>query len=132
MNKPILLFDGVCNLCNDLVRFIIKRDHHARFLFASLQSESGQNYLNKFGLCQTNFDSFVYVEGDKYYTKSTAALHMFKTLGGFWRLLFIFILVPKPIRDFIYNYVAKNRYKWFGQQDSCMMPTPELKKRFLE
>lgn len=127
----ILLFDGVCNLCNGIVQFTIKRDPHAKFKFASLQSESGQILLQQFGLPTNDFNSFVYIKGDNYFLKSSAGLHVLKDLGGPWKLLYAFIVVPKPIRDFVYNIIAKMRYKVFGKQETCMIPTSDLKQRFL-
>ncbi len=132
MEKPVLLFDGVCNLCNGSVKFIIERDHKKLFMFASLQSEKGQEYLRKFNLPTDNFDSFVLVEGDQYYTKSTAALKVFSRFGGLWNLLKILLWIPAFLRNPFYSIVAKNRYKWFGKQESCWLPTPELQSRFLK
>src|SRR5215207_4802716 len=96
----ILLFDGVCNLCNSIVQFTIKRDPNGKFKFASLQSESGQTLLIKFGLAADDFDSFVFINGDKYFLKSSAGLYVLKELGGIWKLFFVFIIIPRPIRDF--------------------------------
>jgi len=119
-NEKILLFDGYCNLCSRLVNFIIKRDKKAKFLFVSLQSATGQSLLKKFGLPGDDFDSVVYIRGDKYYLKSSAILHILKELGGIWKLFFIFIIIPHFIRDFIYKIIAKTRYRIFGRHDSCM------------
>jgi predicted DCC family thiol-disulfide oxidoreductase YuxK len=127
----ILLFDGVCNLCNRIVQFTIKRDPKAKFRFASLQSESGQALLKKVGLPTDDFDSFVFIKGNKYFLKSSAGLHVLKELGGVWKLFYVFIIFPKPLRDFIYNIIAKTRYKIFGKRDICMVPPAGLKQRFL-
>lgn len=127
----ILLFDGVCNLCNSIVQFIIKRDPKGKFKFSSLQSESGQALLRQFGLPTNDFDSFVFISGDKYFLKSSAGLHVLKKLGGVWKVFFIFIIFPRPLRDFIYNFIAKTRYRIFGKRDTCMVPTPDIKQRFL-
>lgn len=133
MNEgPIVLFDGVCNLCNRIVQFIIKRDKKKQFLFASLQGRTGQEILKRFNLPLNDFNSFILAEGDHVYIRSTAALRMFKKLSGGWKLLYGFIIVPGFIRNAVYNWIAKNRYKWYGKRDECMMPTPELKERFLE
>lgn len=129
--KSILLFDGVCNLCNGAIQFVITRDSKNKFMFASLQSASGQDLLLKFGLNISNFDSFVLVTNEHYYTKSTAALKVAQELGGMWQMLYIFIIVPKFIRDGIYDFVSRNRYKWFGKKDHCMLPTTALKEKFL-
>ena len=134
MDEParnIILFDGVCNLCNGLVRFIIKRDRTGKFKFASLQSEIGQQWLMRFGLAKNEFESFVLIQDDKYYLKSAAALKTLRKLGGIWKAFYVFILIPRPVRDFMYNLIAKSRYKIFGKRDVCMIPTPELKERFL-
>ncbi|HEY2347529.1 MAG TPA: thiol-disulfide oxidoreductase DCC family protein [Puia sp.] len=129
--KNILLFDGVCNLCNGLVQFIIKRDRRAKFKFASLQSEAGQQCLKRFGLVKNEFESFVMIQGNNYYLKSTAALKTCRELGGLWKAFYIFILVPHPVRDFLYDLVAKSRYRIFGKREECMIPTPGLIERFL-
>ena len=131
-DRSILLFDGVCNLCNGVVQFVIKRDPKAKFKFSSLQSSTGQQLLKKFQLPTTDFESFVLIEGERYYRRSTAALRLMKKLGKGWQLLYVFIIVPAPIRDFFYNLIANNRYKVFGRTDECWIPTPELKARFLE
>jgi len=128
----ILLFDGVCNLCNSIVQFTIKRDSKGKFKFASLQSESGQAMLKKLGLPIDDFDSFVFIHQDKYFLKSSAGLHVLKELGGVWKLFYVFIILPKPLRDFIYNIIAKTRYSVFGKRDTCMVPTQDIKHRFLE
>jgi predicted DCC family thiol-disulfide oxidoreductase YuxK len=127
----ILLFDGVCNLCNGLVQFMIKRDPKRKFKFASLQSNSAQKLLDRFGLPKNEFDSFVLIKGDKYFLKSTAVLLVLKELGGFWRLFYAFTVLPRSFRDFIYDRVAKSRYRIFGKRDQCMIPTPDLQSRFL-
>lgn len=119
-NENIILFDGHCNLCSRLVNFIIKRDKKTKFVLVSLQSASGQSLLKKFGLPGDDFDSVVYIRGDRYYLKSSAILHILKELGGIWKLFFIFIIIPNFIRDFIYKIIAKTRYKIFGRHDSCM------------
>jgi predicted DCC family thiol-disulfide oxidoreductase YuxK len=113
------------------VQFVIKRDRKARFRFASLQSDTGQVLLKRFGLPQDDFDSFVLIKGDKYYLRSTAGLHVLRELGGMWQLLYALIIFPRPLRDFVYSLVARNRYKVFGKRDSCMIPTPEQSERFL-
>lgn len=128
---PVILFDGVCNLCNGSVQYVIRHDRYAIFKFASLQSDSGQQLLHKYHLPQSNFNSFVLIEDDKAYTRSTAALKVAAKLSGIVKLLYGFIIVPAFIRDAVYNFIARNRYKWFGKKDTCMIPTPALKSRFL-
>ena len=127
----ILLFDGVCNLCNSIVQFTIRRDPEGKFKFASLQSESGQELLKKFGLPTDDFDSFVFIKGDKYFLKSSAGLHVLKELGGVWKLFYVFIIIPQPLRDIIYSMIAKTRYRVFGRRETCMVPTEEIRGRFL-
>lgn len=130
--KQILLFDGVCNLCNGSVTFIVKRDPHKKFLFSPIQSEQGQELLRQFNLPEGDINSFVLIEGDRIYLRSTAGLRVLRQLHGLWPLLFAISLVPRPIRDFIYNIIAGSRYKLFGKQESCMIPSIELKCRFLK
>jgi len=129
--SPILLFDGVCNFCDASINFVIERDPEGKFKYASLQSKVGEAFLKEFGMDTKNYDSFVLVDGETYYTKSTAALRVLKGLGGAWKLLYGFIIIPKPIRDAVYGLIAKNRYKWFGKKDACMLPDPEVQTRFL-
>jgi predicted DCC family thiol-disulfide oxidoreductase YuxK len=129
---PIVLFDGVCNLCNSAVQFIIKRDKKEQFRFASLQGKAGNDLLKKFDLPADLFNSFILVEGDKVYTRSTAALRVAKKLSGGWKLLYGLMIVPRFIRNAVYNVIAKNRYKWFGKRNECMIPTQEMKERFLD
>lgn len=131
-HTSILLFDGVCNLCNGIVQFIIKHDPNAKFKFASLQSETGQALLRMFGLKTDDFDTFVLVRGEKYFVRSSAVLRVLDELGGIWKLFYVFIFLPAPLRDFFYNAIANSRYKLFGRRESCMVPTAELKQRFLE
>ena len=130
-DKPIILFDGICNLCNGAVQFVIKRDPAAIFSFASLQSDIGQQLLKKFDLPGNELNSFVLIQQDKSYTSSTAALKVAKQLKGPIKLLYGFIIVPVFIRNFVYRIIAANRYRWFGKRDSCMLPSVDLKERFL-
>jgi predicted DCC family thiol-disulfide oxidoreductase YuxK len=127
----ILLFDGVCNLCNGAVNFIIDRDKKGVIKFASLQSDFGQALLQKYHLPTQTFNSLVFVHKNHAYQKSTGVLLLAKELGGIYQLAVLLLIVPRFIRDFVYDQVAQNRYKWFGKSDSCRMPTPELKARFL-
>ncbi|MBL0145548.1 MAG: thiol-disulfide oxidoreductase DCC family protein [Chitinophagaceae bacterium] len=129
--QPIILFDGVCNFCNSSVNFVIKRDKQAVIKFAALQSATGQQLLQQYSLPVNKMQSFVFIENGITYTQSTAALKVCKYLKGLWPLCSGFIIVPKFIRDGLYNYIAKNRYKWFGQKNSCMIPSPDIKARFL-
>ncbi|MCH7322225.1 thiol-disulfide oxidoreductase DCC family protein [Solibacillus sp. MA9] len=128
--ERIILFDGECNFCDASVQFILTRDTKAVFQFASLQSEIGQGLLKKFQV-PVDIDSLVLLEGERYYLKSTAALRIAGQLDGLWKLMFGVILVPRPLRDAIYSYFAKNRYRWFGKKEACMLPTVEQRSRFL-
>ena len=127
----IILFDGVCNLCNGAINFVIKRDKGNIFKFAALQSEIGQTLLSKFKIDTSKVDSIILIDGEKCYVKSSAALRISKHLSSGYPLLYGFLILPKFIRDAVYDYIARNRYKWFGKKESCMIPTPELKEKFL-
>jgi len=131
-NQDILLFDGVCNLCNSSVNFIIDHDPHNHFRFAALQSEFGQKKLLELGYDNEAFDSLVLLSEDQVYKKSSAALRIAKKLNGLYPVLYIFIIIPPFIRHGVYDIIARNRYKWWGKQDSCRVPTPELRSRFME
>ena len=131
-NQDILLFDGVCNLCNSSVNFIIDRDPKEQFKFAALQSDFGQKKLAELGFNQSEFDSLVLLSEDKVHKKSTVALRIARRLNGLYPLLYVFMIIPPFIRHGIYDIIAKNRYKWFGKQDSCRIPTPDLKARFVD
>lgn len=129
--RHIILFDGVCNLCNHSVQFIIKRDRKGIFKFASLQSAVAQDVLKKMNA--KNFpDSIAYIEEGKLFTKSDAALRIARTLNGGWRFLYYFIFIPRVIRNAVYGFIARNRYKWFGKKQSCMVPATGLAARFLQ
>ena len=130
--KPIILFDGVCNLCNRAVQTVIKHDSNGRFLFASLQSEEGQKMLQQYQLLSNDLNSFVLIQNGKAYTKSTGALKVTKQLTGWWQLLYAFMIVPKFIRDAVYSWISNNRYKWFGKKESCRIPTQQERMRFLD
>ncbi len=130
--RKIILFDGICNLCNQSVQFVIEHDSKNQFRFASLQSDFGQDFLKKNKLEATQFDSIVFIEDDQFYTKSSAALKIAKYLDGITSWLTIFMIVPKPLRDIVYSFIAKNRYRWFGKNESCWLPTKELKAKFIE
>ncbi len=131
-NKSIILFDGVCNLCNDSIQFIIKRDQKHRFVFSSLQSDAAQDILLQFQLDNSNLDSIILIENGVIHHKSTAILKISRQLSGIWKLSYAFIIVPKFIRDFVYTIIAKYRYQWFGKKDVCMVPSKELLNRFLK
>ncbi|WP_018612114.1 thiol-disulfide oxidoreductase DCC family protein [Segetibacter koreensis] len=129
---PVILFDGVCNLCSGAVQFVIKRDKKDIFRFASLQSDYGLSVLKKFHLSTDAFNSFILYRSGKIYTKSTAALLVTNQLHGTWPLLTIFIFIPKLIRNGFYNLIARNRYRWFGKKEKCWVPSPDLQNKFLD
>ena len=130
--KGIILFDGVCNLCSSSVQFVIKRDPHKKFRFASLQSEVGQGFLKEYDL-ENDFDSFILLDSEKKiaFSKSTAALLVCKELSGWLKILAIFLILPRFLRDPVYSFIAKRRYQWFGKKEECMLPTPDIKDRFV-
>ena len=128
----IILFDGVCNLCNGSVQFVIKRDKNRVFRYAALQSAIAQEELKTRNEPLPDIESVILIDGDKVYYRSDAAIRIAKHLGAAWPLMQVFLIVPRFIRDAVYNFIGKNRYKWFGKQESCMIPTPELKNLFLD
>jgi predicted DCC family thiol-disulfide oxidoreductase YuxK len=130
--KKIILFDGVCNLCNSAVQFVIEHDRKDIFRFVALQSELGKEILAYIGIDAKNIDSIIlYEPGVAYYYKSSAAIEIARSLGGFWHFGTVFRIIPTRIRNLLYDYVAKNRYKWYGKKESCMIPTHQLKAKFL-
>jgi predicted DCC family thiol-disulfide oxidoreductase YuxK len=132
-NKKIILFDGVCNLCNSAVQFVIKHDKKDTFRFVALQSVLGQEILAYIGIDAENIDSIVlYEPGIAYYYKSDAALQIARNLDGIFSFGTIFKIIPTGIRNYLYDYIARNRYKWYGKKESCMIPSVELKIKFLE
>lgn len=129
----IILFDGVCNLCDRAVQFIIKHDKNALFKFASLQSDIGKSLLKERGVDVESIDSIVFIDmGSAYYIKSTAALEIARHLDGSYSFFKNFLVIPVGFRDWVYDFVARNRYKWYGKKDACMIPTADLKSRFLD
>lgn len=129
--ERVILFDGVCNFCNGAVNWIIAHDPDAKFKFAPLQSAFGQKMREQFGIGE-DVDSIILIDEGHAYTHSTAALRIGRLLGGIWSLGYIGILVPRPVRDWLYNWFARNRYRWFGKQDACMIPTPDVRARFID
>jgi predicted DCC family thiol-disulfide oxidoreductase YuxK len=127
---PTILFDGVCNLCNHSVQFIIRHDPRSKFRFAALQSGFGMAQLAHFGIAPGMLNTVILIQHGKAYQKSNAVLEIAKNLSGLWPAMYIFKLIPRFIRDGVYDLIAKNRYKLFGRRDECMIPTPELKSRF--
>ncbi len=130
--KKIILFDGVCNLCSNTVQFIVKRDTKDVFRFVALQSEIGQKLTKERGIDTSQVDSIIVIEpGVAYYIKSDAAIEISREIGGAWSVLALFKWVPTRIRNIVYDFVARNRYTWYGKKETCMIPTPELKAKFL-
>jgi len=132
-NPPelVILFDGVCNLCEGSVRFIILRDPHRRFRFAPIQSDAGHRLLDDFEM-DVDMKTFYLVRGEQLLEKSDAWLEIVRHLSGAWPLLYAFKVVPGFIRDVVYDFIGRNRYRWFGRKEACMVPTPEIRERFLE
>lgn len=131
IEHPVLLFDGVCNLCNKSVQFIIRHDKNARFRFAALQSSAGNYLLATHRINRHKPESFFYIRGRQVFEKSGAVLRVLRDLGGLWSIFYVFIIIPRPLRDFFYVQIAKRRYVLFGRRSTCMIPTPELRGRFL-
>ncbi|MEO9474802.1 MAG: thiol-disulfide oxidoreductase DCC family protein [Cyclobacteriaceae bacterium] len=131
-NSPVVLFDGVCNLCNFFVNFIIDHDRKNDFLFGSLQSKEAKRILLKYSQNTDQMKTVVYIEDGVIYTRSTAALSVLKKLGMPWSVFFVFMVIPRGFRDQIYDWISTNRYSWFGKRDACRVPTPELRQRFLD
>jgi len=129
--KAIILFDGVCNLCNASINFIIDRDEEAYFRFGALQSDEGRRLLDAYSFPEQYTDSILLIENDVVFRESDAALMIARRLSGAWPLLYHFRLLPNVIRDGVYRWIARNRYNWFGYRDDCRIPTPELRARFL-
>ncbi len=129
--RSIVLFDGVCNLCNGFVNFLIDRDPHDRFQFGSLQSESVKGLLRPFNYSTDEISTVLLIQDGQLYSQSTAVLKIFRQMPGAWPLMYAFVVLPKPIRDFFYNLVARNRYKIFGRKDTCRIPTRELRSKFV-
>ncbi|MDB2386379.1 DCC1-like thiol-disulfide oxidoreductase family protein [Shewanella sp.] len=134
MQQPqqLIIFDGVCNLCHGAVQFVVKRDSHARFMFAPLQSNAAQRYLSQFGLTDTAVDSVILISGNTYYLRSDAAIEIAKQLDAPWPLLRLTRCVPRVIRDGFYHLIAKRRYLLFGTRPICQLPTNAVKKRFIQ
>lgn len=132
MKGKIILFDGVCNLCNGAINFIIKHDPKGIFKFASLQGETGKKLLAQHNIDPQETDSIVLIDNDQVSVKSSAALRIAKNLNQGYPFLFGFMIIPTFIRNGVYDFIAANRYKWFGKKESCMLPTPELRSRFLD
>ena len=129
---PVVLFDGVCNLCNGSVRFVIERDPRKHFQFAPLQSETATTLIGGLANPLAMPDSIVLVDDGRLYVRSTAALRIARRLRFPWPLLWVFMAVPRPLRDWVYDVIARHRYGWFGKRDTCMVPTKEIRDRFLE
>ena len=128
----LVLFDGVCNFCNFWIQFALKRDKKGKLTFGSLQGEAAQRVLPQYNIDPTILTSVIFIEDGIAYRESTAALKVCRHLDGGWKLLYALIIIPAFLRDGIYKWIGKNRYKWFGKQESCMLPTPQQRSRFVE
>lgn len=128
-HQPLVLFDGVCNLCSGTIRFIIRRDLSRKFRFSSLQSDLGERLLVDYK--GQRLESMLLVFNDQVYRKSTAALYILKLLGGAWAAAYIFIVIPRPLRDWVYDFIGSRRYKWFGKTERCWLPEQDVSDRFL-
>ena len=132
MADNLVFFDGVCNLCNGTVQFLLKKDKHQRLKFGSLQGEFAKKILPGYNIRPEVLTSIIFIHNNKAYTESTAVLEIFKVIGGFWSALYIFKIIPLFIRNGIYRIVARKRYNWFGKKETCMIPKPEYSYRFLK
>lgn len=130
--EEVILFDGECNLCDWSVRFVVRHDPRGRFRLAALQSPAGRRLLAERGVDPRGIDSVVLIEGERWYARSDAALRIARGLAGPWPLLSALRIVPRPLRDWAYDVVARNRFRWFGRRDACLLPTPALRERFLD
>lgn len=132
MNEhPVILFDGICNFCNGAVNFVLKQDKKGIFKFAPLQSQEGQKLLQRYSLSTKDLDSFVLIDKAKVYKKSDASLQVMNKLPWYWKATQLLKIIPAVLRDAVYDFISKNRYKWFGKKDHCVIPTPEMRSRFL-
>ena len=130
--KPLILFDGVCNLCNGSVLFLIRQDRLAKFMFASLQSTYGRQQLINHNWPTDQLNTILLIKEGKIIHKSSAILEIVGSLPGLWPMCYVFKIIPAFIRDLIYDFVAKNRYRWFGKKEECMIPNPSLLDRFMD
>lgn len=130
--QKIIVFDGACNLCNRWVQFVIKHDRDKIYKFCSIQSDTGKKITKQFLGGTDELKTIIFIDGNRLYIKSTAALYIVKNLSGVWSFLFVFVSIPKFIRNFIYDIVAKNRYKWFGKAEKCMVPSKDIMDRFID
>jgi predicted DCC family thiol-disulfide oxidoreductase YuxK len=131
MSNPVVLFDGECIFCNGIVNFLLKQDKKKILRFASMQSAAGEKLLQQYGFPNKYLKSFVLIENGKAYKKSTAGLRLYGKLPWYWSWTQLFWIIPKQVRDVVYEFIASNRYKWFGKRDACLLPTPEVRSRFL-
>lgn len=129
--RDVVIFDGICNLCSHSVQFILRHEAKPEIVFASLQSAPGARLLREFNFNPDDAKTFVLISGGEAYVKSAAAIRVARQFRGAWKLLAAFWVIPRPVRDYLYDVVARNRYRWFGRLEACMVPTPELANRFL-
>jgi len=129
--ERVIVFDGVCNFCNAFVNFVLERDSRELFKFGTLQSQSAQDILTQLHLSTRDYETFLLLENGNVFTKSTAALKILRCLSGFWPWLYVFIIIPRPLRDLVYSVIARHRYQWMGKSDTCRVPSPEERARFI-
>jgi len=129
--NPVILFDGICNLCSGWVQFLIRKDTNMKFRFAPIQSETGQRLLHTVGLENSNIETVIYLKENECFRESSAVLEILKDLGGLWTFASVLKLIPGTLRDGFYRFIAKKRYRFFGKRTTCFIPTPENQKRFL-
>jgi predicted DCC family thiol-disulfide oxidoreductase YuxK len=132
MTSSLVFFDGVCNLCNNTVQFLLKIDKHQRLQFGSLQGETVKKILPAYNISPDKLKSIIFIHNNKAYTESSAVLEIFRLIGGLWTLLYVFKIIPAFLRNGIYRLIARYRYQWFGKKDQCMIPSPSLQSRFLD
>jgi predicted DCC family thiol-disulfide oxidoreductase YuxK len=129
--SPVIIFDGICNLCCGWVQFLMRKDKKMKFRLAAIQSERGQHLLESFGLSNRDTETVIYLKGSQYFRESSAVLEILDDLGGIWKVVRLLRFIPKSVRDGIYRYLAKRRYRLFGKRSTCLLPSPENQKRFL-
>lgn len=129
--KRVIVFDGVCNFCNAFVNFVLNQDSGGLFKFGTLQSQPAQQILTQLHLSTQDYETFLLLENGKVFTKSTAALKIFRCLHGWWPWLYAFIIIPRPLRDMVYSFIARHRYQWMGKSETCRVPSPQERARFI-
>jgi len=130
-HERVIVFDGICNFCNAFVNFVMGRDSRDLFKFGTLQSQPAQQILAQLHLSTQDYETFLLLENGKVFTKSTAALKILRCLDGCWPWLYVFIVIPRPLRDMVYSFIARHRYQWMGKSDTCRVPSPKEQAKFI-